>query len=76
MKGVDASRYNPITKPSKQADLVVACNLLEGHPGCLAVQTATASLGGKKVQAMHCRQVILKARCLACPRKWRICLHG
>lgn len=29
---------------------------LEGHPGCLAVQTAIASLCGKKVQAKHCLQ--------------------
>lgn len=32
---------------------------LEGHPGCLAVQTAIASLRGNKVQAAHCIQVAL-----------------
>ncbi|DBA69848.1 TPA: hypothetical protein ACH3X2_012560 [Trebouxia sp. C0005] len=31
-------------------------SFLEGHPGCLAVQTAIASLRGKKVQAKHCLQ--------------------
>lgn len=30
---------------------------LEGHPGCLALQTAIASLRGNKVQAQHSLQV-------------------
>ena len=30
---------------------------LEGHPGCLALQTAIAMLQGNKVQAHHCLQV-------------------
>lgn len=30
---------------------------LEGHPGCLALQTAIATLQGNKIQAQHSLQV-------------------